>query len=345
MKFGTPLVPEDREDMVPEGSEIIMDVLAAGVCHSDLHIRDGGYDLGHGERLSFEERGMHLPHIMGHEPVARIARVGPDVPGDLNRDANYLVYPWNGCGDCDLCREGKENFCATPRFLGVHVDGAYSTQVRVPHERYLFPIGDMAPEHAAPLACSGLTTYSALKKVEHLLDRTPAVLIGAGGLGLMAVGLVKAMGGLPPVVVDIDPAKRQAALDAGAAAAIDGAALDAQDQITKAVGKTPEAVVDFVGAEATTKLGFECLGKDGTMVVVGLFGGASPWQLVMIAIKSVTIRGSYMGSLPEFRELMELVTSKSVPSLPTITFDLDSANAALDRLVEGKIVGRAVLMP
>jgi propanol-preferring alcohol dehydrogenase len=215
----------------------------------------------------------------------------------------------------------------------------------VPDARYLFAIGDLAPELAAPLACSGLTAFGALKKVEDSLARIPAVIIGAGGLGLMAVGLVKAMGGLAPVAVDIDPAKRQAALTAGAKAAIDARAPDAIAQIVAAVGAPPAAVVDFVGAEATAQLGFDAIRKGGSLVIVGLFGGAAPWSLPTIPVKSARILGSYMGNLVEFRELMNLVTAHKVPSLPTTCFGLQDANRALDELEAGKIIGRAVLTP
>mgnify|MGYP002621303111 FL=1 len=344
-RFGSRLEASDRPDLAPQGTEVILQVVAVGVCHSDLHIRDGGYDLGRGQRLSFEERGMKLPHVPGHEPVGRILACGPDVPPGLNPDETYLIYPWHGCGTCDECLAGRENFCATPRFLGVHVDGAYATQLRIPHPRYLFPIGTLPPEVAAPLACSGLTTFSALKKVEAHLPRTRTVLIGAGGLGLTGIALVKAMSGLAPVVVDIDPAKCAAALKAGAAAAVDARAPDAAAQIIAAVGGNPLAVVDFVASEKTSALGFDILRKGGTLVLVGLFGGAAPWQLPMIPIKSATIAGSYMGSLPEFGELMALVTAGKVPALPTTTFALQDANTALEALDEGRIIGRGVLLP
>jgi propanol-preferring alcohol dehydrogenase len=345
VEFGQALEGQDREDLSPEGAEIVMKVVAAGVCHSDLHIRDGGYDMGRGQFLSFKDRGMQLPHVPGHEPVGRILACGPDTPTDLDLNENYVIYPWQGCGHCDVCVEGQENFCATPRFLGMHADGAYATQMTVPHARYLFPIGKLAPELAAPLACSGLTAFGALKKVEATVARVPTVIIGAGGLGLMAVGLLKAMGGLPPVVVDIDPAKREAALVAGAQAAVDGKAEDALAQIVAAVGGQPAAVVDFVGGEQTTQLGFDSLRKGGSLVIVGLFGGAAPWSLPTIPVKSARILGSYMGSLSEFRELMELVLAGKVASLPTTCFDLDSVNEAFEELEAGKVVGRAVLMP
>lgn len=300
VEFGQPLSGQDRPDLVPTGGEILIGVTAAGVCHSDLHIRDGGYDMGRGQFLSFKDRGMALPHVPGHEPVGRVLAVGPAAP-ELDRDATYVIYPWQGCRSCDECARGQENFCPTPRFLGMHADGAYATPMLVPDARYLFPIGDIAPELAAPLACSGLTAYGALKKVEDSLHRIPIVIIGAGGLGLMAVNLVKAMGGLPPVVVDIDAIKRQAAVEAGAGATIDGKASDADAQIIKAVGSQPAAVIDFVGGEVTTALGFNVIRKGGSLVIVGLYGGAAPWSLPLFPLRARASWGATWAAWESFR--------------------------------------------
>jgi propanol-preferring alcohol dehydrogenase len=343
-EFGKPLVSQHRPDPEVSGSEVLLRVTANGVCHSDLHIREGCYNLGHGQTLSFGDRGMKLPLVMGHEPVGRVIAVGPDA-GELERDKDFVVYPWQGCGECHQCKAGLENYCAAPRYLGMFADGGYADRIKIPHPRYLFDIGDISPELAAPLACSGLTTFSALKKVEDTIKAAPVMIIGAGGLGLMAIGLVKAMGGLPPVVVDIDPAKRDAALKAGAGAAIDGAAEDAVAQVQAATGGPALAVVDLVGAEPTASLAFNAVGKGGKIVIVGLFGGAAPWALPLIPVKALTILGSYVGSLSEFAELMELARAGKVAVLPTETVDLEEAENTLNRLEEGEIVGRAILTP
>jgi propanol-preferring alcohol dehydrogenase len=343
--FGRDLEPLSRPDLEANGTEVVLKVLAAGVCHSDLHIRDGGYDMGRGQFLSFADRGMSLPHVPGHEPTGRILSTGADVPADLDRDANYIIYPWQGCGSCDVCREGKENFCKKPRFMGMHYEGAYATQIKVPHWRYLFPMGDIPPEQAAPLSCSGLTAFGAVKKVQDSIGKSPVVIIGAGGLGLMAVSLINAMGGLAPIVVDIDANKRAAAIDAGARLAIDGNAPEAAQQIVAEIGDQAAAVIDFVASEQTSKLAFDLLRKGGTMVLVGLFGGAAPWSLPMIPVKSARILGSYMGSMGEFRELLEIAKSGKLRPLPITTFPLDQANTALHQLENGKIIGRAVLLP
>jgi propanol-preferring alcohol dehydrogenase len=317
-------------------------VTAAGVCHTDLHIRDGGYDLGHGRKLEFAKRGIELPRVMGHEIVGEVVATGPDV-GMLDRGKKYVVYPWIGCGTCATCVSGQEQLCMTPKFLGMHVDGGYATQIRVPHPKYLYEIGDIPPENAAPLACSGLTAYGALKKVEGTLKDHAILVIGAGGLGLMCAQLLRALGAKAPVFVDIDPVKRASAVAAGACAAVDPRAPDAVAQIHAAAGEAPLAAIDFVGAEATAELGFNALGKGGTYVIVGLFGGAAPWALPLIAVRSLTIRGSYTGSPGEFAELMRLARNGAINPIPTTCYKLDEAENVLNNLAGGKIVGRAIL--
>ena len=323
---------------------ITLRVTANGVCHTDLHVREGNYNLGHGKKLSFADRGMKLPLVMGHEPAGIVVKAGPDA-AEIDTSKNYVIFPWQGCGDCHQCKDERENYCSAPRYLGLQMDGGYADYIKIPHSRYLFDMGDMEPAIAAPLACSGLTTYSALKKVEDTLSKASVVIIGAGGLGLMCVGLAKVMGGLAPVVVELDPAKREVAINAGAKAAIDGNADDALAQLQEAVGGPALAVIDLVGAESTAKLAFDSIGKGGTIVIVGLFGGAAPWALPLIPVKAATIMGSYAGSLSEFGELMELAVKGLIPSLPTTTHSLNTANDILNQLEAGKIVGRAVLTP
>ena len=263
-EFGGDVVGETRPDLTVSGTEVLLKVTANGVCHTDLHIREGNYNLGNGKKLNFADRGMKLPIVMGHEPAGVVVKAGPEA-GELDTTKNYVIYPWQGCGTCHQCEDGRENYCSAPGYLGIQKDGGYADHIKIPHPKYLFDIGNIAPEIAAPLACSGLTTYSALKKVEDTLTKAPVVLLGVGGLGLMCVGLVKAMGGLPPVVVDLDPAKREAALKAGASAAIDGAADDAMAQVQAAVGGPALAVIDLVGAESTATLAFDAIGKGGKL--------------------------------------------------------------------------------
>ena len=231
-----------------------------------------------------------------------------------------------------------------PASLGVYCDGGYADHMTVPHPKYLLDLKGLDPVTAAPYACSGVTTYSALKKVEKDFN-TPIVIFGAGGLGLMALTLLKAMGGRGAIVVDIDARKREAAEKAGALATVDGKAPDALEQLARKAGEPIRAVIDLVGSAQTAQLGFDCLTKGGKQVIVGLFGGGAPWALPLIPIKAITIQGSYVGNLRETRELLDLVRAKKVVPIPVTTMPLSKANDALVDLQKGKLVGRAVLVP
>jgi alcohol dehydrogenase, propanol-preferring len=348
--FNAPLREVEQPTPSPAGTQVLIRVKAAGVCHSDLHIWEGGYELGHGRKpLSLKDRGVSLPRTMGHETVGEVVAFGPDVKesdkGGLKVGDIALAHPWLGCGKCPTCLAGDENMCAIkPNALGVYCDGGYADHMTVPHPKYLLNLKGLDPVTAAPYACSGVTTYSALKKVEKDLN-TPIVIFGAGGLGLMALSLLKAMGGKGAIVVDIDARKREAAEAAGALATVDGKAPDALEQLVKKAGEPIRAAIDLVGNAATTQLGFDCLTKGGKLVVVGLFGGGAPWALPLIPIKAITIQGSYVGNLRETQELLDLVRAKKIPPIPVTPMPLAKANEALLDLQKGRLVGRAVLTP
>jgi D-arabinose 1-dehydrogenase-like Zn-dependent alcohol dehydrogenase len=341
---GAPLRLMERPTPKPAGTEILLKVIAAGVCHSDLHIWDGYYDLGGGKRLKLSDRGVKLPLTMGHENVGEVVAVGPDAVGVKVGDRR-LVHPWLGCGECAVCRRGDEQLCRTPFSIGVFRSGGYADHLLVPHPRYLFDIGGIAPEKAAPLACSGITTYGALKKVGSLLQEEPVVIIGAGGLGLMCLALHRAVGGKAAIVVDIDPVKREAARRAGAQAVIDGNAAEAAKEIIEATKGGAWAVIDLVGASRTVQLGVDSLVKGGKVIVVGLFGGDITVPTPSLPLRAMTIQGSYVGSLTEMAELLDLVRRKGAPDLPVATRPLAAVNDALNDLKAGKVIGRVVLMP
>ena len=171
---GAPLRLMERPTPKPTGTEVLLKVIAAGVCHSDLHIWEGHYDLGGGKVLKLADRGVKLPLTMGHENVGEVVAVGPDAKGVKVGDRR-LVHPWLGCGECAVCKRGDEQLCRTAFSIGVFRSGGYADHLLVPHPRYLFDIGNVAPERAAPLACSGITTYGALKKVGPLLQQELAL--------------------------------------------------------------------------------------------------------------------------------------------------------------------------
>lgn len=343
--FGAPLKRAEKPTPTPQGAEVLLRTLAAGVCHSDLHIWEGGYDLGGGKRLSVKDRGLVPPLTMGHEIVGEVVALGPEASGVKLGDRR-LAHPWIGCGGCTVCRRGEEQLCATPCFLGVQKPGGYADHVLVPHPRYLLDLGGLSPAQAAPFACSGITAFGALKRVgEAVLREQPILVIGAGGLGLMSLALLKAMGGRGAVVADIDPGKRAAALAAGALAAVDAAAPDAVKQAQAAAGEPIGAAIDFVGAAATARLGVDAIAKGGKYVIVGLFGGDITLSLPLLPMRAITVQGSYTGSLAEMKELLALVASGKVPPVPVHQHPLDHANEVLQELRAGRIVGRAVLTP
>jgi len=340
---GKPLQPVERPTPRPAGTEVLLKIIAAGVCHTDLHLSDGYFDLGGGKRLKLEDRGMKLPFTLGHENVGDVVAAGPGAEG-VTVGTRVLAHPWIGCGACKVCRRGEENLCLAMKSLGIFSNGGYADYMLVPHPRYLVDIGDLPAERAAPLACSGVTAYGALKKVPTLATE-PVVIIGAGGVGLMSVALHKAMGGHSAVVVDIDANKRAAALAAGANAVIDGGAADAAQQIIAGTGGGAWAVIDFVGAPATARLGIDCLIKGGKYIIVGLYGGETTVSLPPLAMRVQTIQGSYVGNLAELTELITLVRRTGMPAVPITARPLDEVNDVLAELRAGKIVGRVVLTP
>lgn len=343
--FGAPLQKRDKPTPRPQGTEVLLRTLAAGVCHSDLHIWEGHYDLGGGKKLTVKDRGLVPPLTMGHEIVGEVVALGPDAKGVKIGDKR-LAHPWIGCGTCAVCRRGDEQLCMAPRFLGVQKPGGYADHVLVPHSRYLLDLGKLTPAQAAPYACSGLTAYGALKRVgESVLREEPILVLGAGGLGLMCLAILRALGGRGAVVADIDPKKREAALQAGAIGVVDAAAPDAVKQAQAAAKAPIAAAIDFVGASNTARLGIDAIAKGGKYVIVGLFGGDITLSLPLLPMRAITVQGSYVGSLSEMRELLDLVATGKVAPVPLNQRPLNEANAVLEDLKGGRIVGRAVLTP
>lgn len=342
--YGAPLKEFNTEAPEPKGTEILLKVKAAGVCHTDLHIWDGGYDMGGGKMLKMADRGQQLPHTMGHETVGEVVSFGPQCT-EVKRGDVKLVYPWIGCGECAVCRADTEQLCPTPRYLGVFRHGGYADHILVPHPRYLIDIGSLSPEQAAPYACSGLTAFSALKKIGKERLAEPVIIIGAGGLGLMCISLLRAMGGRGAIVCDLDPVKREAAKAAGALAVIDAGASDAAAQVAKAVGGPLWSVIDFVGAPSSWALALATLSKGGYYVMVGLYGGETMLSLPAIPLRALTVFGSFVGSRPELKELMALANKVAIQPIPISTRPLDKVNDALEDLKKGRLVGRAILVP
>ncbi len=202
--FGRPLKEVELADPSPPGmrssSPSRRRASATPICTSGKAATISGT----ARNSMLKDRGIPLPLTMGHETAGEIIAVGAKVE-DRKVGEMVLVYPWIGCGVCRVCRDGNENLCMKPRWLGVHCDGGYSDEIVVPHSSDIcLPLDGLDPVVAAPFACSGVTTYSALKKFGPLIKDEPVLVLGAGGLGLMCVSILKAMGGKGAVVVDID---------------------------------------------------------------------------------------------------------------------------------------------
>ncbi len=341
--FGRPLSQVIRDTPQPQGSEVVVRVGSCGVCHSDVHLHDGYFDLGGDAKLDMT-RALQPPRTLGHEIAGTVVAVGPEASGVQLGDRR-VVFPWIGCGSCSLCEAGQEHLCNSPRALGVHRDGGFADHVVVPHPRYLLEFGSLEEEQACTYACSGLTAYSALKKVAPLGPRDPLLIIGAGGVGLSGIRLARQMFDTPPIVVELDPAKWDIAREAGAGQVIDPKADGALKSLVKATDGGVAAAIDFVGAAATFNFGFGALRKAGKLVCVGLFGGSTPIVPAMVSMKAVSVMGSYVGSLQEMQELMAIARSGVLPGLPLTTTPLAQATQALEDLRAGRIRGRTILKP
>ena len=339
---GAPLQEVEFPTPVPTGTEVLLETTYCGVCHSDLHIWEGSYDLGGGKKMSLKDRGVVLPLAMGHEIVGRVVALGPEAEGVKIGDIR-IVYPWVGCGICEACAAEEDNMCLLGRALGVYQNGGYGTHVVAPHPRHLVDPGNLDPAVAATYACSGITVYAAIKKVMPISPDEAIVLVGAGGLGLNAIAVLKALGHRHIISVDVSEEKLQAARDAGAHKVVNGSGPDVSARIIATAGKPVLAIIDLVNGTATARAAFDALRKGGKLVQVGLFGGELTLPLPIMAIRALTVQGSYVGNPKELRELVALAQAGTLTALPVEVVPQREADAALQRLHHGKVTGRLVL--
>ena len=340
-EYGAPLVENTGDAPAVSGDEVLMDVTACGVCHSDIHIWEGYFDLGNEKKLDIRG-GRELPFTLGHEIVGTVTAIGENVT-DVKVGDKRVVYPWIGCGKCAICASGEEQLCSRPRQLGIDVAGGYSDTLLVPHSRYLLDYGSLPKELACTYTCSGLTAYSALQKVKSRADGGKLLVMGAGGVGLAAMAIAKSVTDAEIYVADIDPAKREAGIKAGAVDAIDPSDPAAFKAFMGMTGGGVNATIDFVGAESSAAFGAKVLAKGGKLVIVGLFGGGFSMPLPMFPIKAISVEGSYVGNLREMRELMELAKAGKLNELFITPRPMKEAYNTLEDLRAGKIVGRVVL--
>jgi propanol-preferring alcohol dehydrogenase len=328
----------------------LVKVEAAGVCHTDIHLISGAYDLGEGRRLSSTGGGTLLPFTPGHEIAGRVESLGSEAESaGFKRGDEVIVYPWIGCGACRKCLSGGENLCeGSPAFLGFMKDGGYAEYVIVPDVRYLVRADGLDSGQASTLACSGLTAFSAIRKCSLGSDDLLLV-IGAGGLGTAAIQIAKKVTGARVAVADIDESKLELASRLGADWRFNTSRAEAKELVSKIKGlnrgRGADAVVDFVGMPATVSLGLRLLGHEGRLILVGLVGGAAQLPLPILPLLGARIQGNFTGALSELTEVVEIAKRGTIAPVVTESYRLEEANEVLARLGRGEIRGRAVLKP
>lgn len=336
-----PLEALETDTPTPTGPEVLVEVSHCGVCHSDLHLWEGEYNLGHGKRIRLADRGVQLPRAPGHEVVGTVVAVGPDVEDVRERDRR-IVFPWIGCGECEPCAAGKDNMCTNQAAIGVKRHGGFGSHVLVPHWRYLVDPGDVDPAVAATYACSGITVLSAIRKLGYVDPDAAVLLIGAGGLGHSAIAMLRALGHRQIIVVDTDPRKREDVVAAGAHF-VDGTSDDLAGEITSIARDPLLHAIDFVNQTRTASTAFDCLGRGGTLVLIGITGGELDIPLAEMVFRPRSVIGSSTGTLQDLKDVVELARAGRLRPIPIHPMDRDEANNAIDLLREGGVSGRIVL--
>jgi alcohol dehydrogenase, propanol-preferring len=333
--------PEFRDvgDPEPGPGQVVVRIEAAGACHSDLHLMHD-FDPA---LVPFA-----LPFTLGHENAGTVEAIGPGVE-HLAPGERVAVYGAWGCGRCRQCHQGAENYCERATQLdgaggGLGLDGGMAPLMLVPQARWLVPLGDLDPVEAAPLTDAGLTPYHAIKRSLRLLHGgATAVVIGAGGLGHLAVQILKATSAARVVAVDTKPAALELATSVGADHSVvsDGSAPDAIRDITRNQGA--DLVLDLVGVDATIALAAQVSRSLGHVTVVGIGGGTFGFGFFSLPYE-VSLATTYWGSLPELTEVLDLAR-RGLVRAHVQRFALDEAADAYDALKAGTVEGRAVIVP
>jgi propanol-preferring alcohol dehydrogenase len=332
--------PEMRDVEVPEPGpgQVLIKVGGAGACHSDLHLMDWPEGT-----LAFE-----LPFTLGHENAGWVEATGAGVEG-LEHGEPVAVYgPW-GCGRCRACRRSAENYCERQAEIGsfgggLGRDGGMAEYMLVPHQRLLLPLGDLDPREAAPLSDAALTPYHAIKRSLPLLGPgSTTVVIGVGGLGHMAVQILRALTATRVIAVDTSPEKLALAREVGAEETVQPGETAAEAIRELSGGLGAELVLDNVGADETIALGAQVARFESHLTVVGLAGGKFEFAFGALPFEAqLTI--PYWGTAIELIEVLDLARAGKIhPHVER--FGLDRVEDAYARMREGTLAGRAVICP
>jgi alcohol dehydrogenase, propanol-preferring len=323
----------------PGPGEVRVRIGGAGACHSDLHLM---YDFDDG-LLPWGP-----PFTLGHENAGWVDALGTGATGVEVGDAVAVYGPW-GCGSCYRCVQGLENYCVRPAEMGaagggLGTDGGMAEYMVVPAVRYLVPIGDLDPVEAAPLTDAALTPYHAIKRsLPLLVPGSTAVVIGAGGLGHMAVQILGALSPAHIVAVDREPKALELASNVGAheTALMDADASERVRESTGGIGA--DLVLDFVGVDETLQLGASVARPLGHLTLVGIGGGTLPLGFFTVPYE-LSVATTYWGSIPELIEVIALARAGGIR--PRVErFSLDDAPLAYERMRAGRLHGRAVVVP
>ncbi|MFG3145217.1 NAD(P)-dependent alcohol dehydrogenase [Streptomyces sp. NPDC048243] len=325
-------------DPEPGPGQVLLKVTAAGVCHSDIAVMS----------WPAESFPYALPLTLGHEGAGTVAALGDGVSGVAVGDEVAVYGPW-GCGVCAKCAEGKENYCLRADELGIRppglgAPGAMAEYLLVDDPRHLVPTDGLDPVAAVPLTDAGLTPYHAIKRsLPKLTPGSTAVVIGTGGLGHVAIQLLRAMTSARVIALDVSEDKLALARTVGAHEAVlsDAGAAAKVRELTGGIGA--QAVFDFVGAEPTVRTAGAVAAVEGDIAIVGIGGGALPVGFGSLPFE-VSVTAPYWGSRGELIEVLDLARAGAV-SVHTETYSLDEAPLAYERLHAGKINGRAVILP
>ena len=325
-------------DPEPGPGQVLLRVTAAGVCHSDIAVmsRPAG-------SLPYA-----LPLTLGHEGAGTVAALGEGVTGLALGESVAVYGPW-GCGRCSKCAQGKENYCLLAAGLGIYppglgAPGAIAEYLIVDDPRHLVPLGDLDPVASVPLTDAGLTPYHAIKRsLPKLVPGSTAVVIGAGGLGHVAIQLLRALTAARVIALDVSGEKLELARRVGAHETVlsDAGAAEQVRALTGGLGA--EAVFDFVGVPATTATAGAVAAIEADVTLVGIGGGTLPVGFGSPPYE-VSVAAPYWGSRSELIEVLDLAREGFV-EVHVETYGLDDAPLAYERLHAGKVSGRAVILP
>ncbi|HEX6725020.1 MAG TPA: NAD(P)-dependent alcohol dehydrogenase [Gaiella sp.] len=325
------LVERPRPE-VSASSDVLVRVGGAGVCATDLHAIDG----------LMEPAGVTLPLVLGHENAGWVEAVGPGVTTVAPGDA-VLVYPPYSCGLCVACRRGNDMHCVRHQFTGLSVDGGFADYVLVTERSLVSLPAGVEPVEVAPHADAGLTAYHAVRRLAHLaVPGTTAVVIGVGGVGHIALQLVREMGSSAVIAIDTDERRRRFATELGADHVVEGGdAVDAVRDLTG--GRGADLVFDFVGTDDTHAGSAAMLARGGTYSVIG-YGGTISIPSPALVVDEHAVVGNLVGTWIDLWELLQLHAAGRIV-LQTEVHPLDDVNDVLAKLRDGDVNGRAVLVP